>query len=95
MNGRTAIRLMMISLMVLITFAAVHAQTGSGYDLTWNTIDNGGGTSNTSGYTLDGAIGQPEASAPISSGGYTLMSGFWAGVSIAQYRLYLPIILRS
>ncbi len=71
------------------------AQIGSSYDLTWNTIDSGGGTSSNGGYTLDGTIGQSEAGAPISDGGYMLTGGFWAGVSIAQHRIYLPTVLRS
>jgi hypothetical protein len=94
MNNRIAVLLLMIGLLVLITFTVVQAQTGSSYDLTWNTIDNGGGTSSNGGYTLDGTIGQPDAGASISNSGYTLTGGFWAGVSIAQYHIYLPVVLR-
>ena len=83
------------SLLLLFGAVSVHAQSGSGYDLTWNTIDNGGETSASGGYTLNGTIGQPDASAPISNSGYTLTGGFWAGVSIAQYHIYLPVVLRS
>jgi len=79
----------------VITFASTQAQSGSGYDLTWNTIDNGGGTSSNGGYTLDGTIGQPDAGAPMSNGDYVLNGGFWSGISIAQYHIYLPIVLRS
>lgn len=82
-------------LAIFIVSWPVVAQIGNGYDLTWNTIDNGGGTIGNSDYTLDGTIGQPDAGAPISNGGYTLTGGFWADVSIAQYRLYLPVVLRS
>lgn len=95
--NRTIKRVMLSAISLWLLFSAVssYAQSGGGYDLTWNTIDNGGGTSSHGGYTLDGTIGQLEAGAPISSGGYTLTGGFWAGASIAQYRLYLPIVLRS
>lgn len=95
MNNRMAVLSLMIGLLVLITFAAVQAQTGNGYDLSWNTIDNGGSTSSNGSYTLDGTIGQPDAGAPISNGGYTLTGGFWAGVSIGQHHIYLPVVLRS
>lgn len=54
-------------------------QTGGGYDLTWSTIDGGGGTSSGGGYELNGTVGQPDASAaPALSGGtYDLTGGFW------------------
>jgi hypothetical protein len=95
MKTQTALSIALVTLLMVITFASTQAQSGSGYDLTWNTIDNGGGTSSNGGYTLDGTIGQPDAGASISSSGYTLTGGFWADVSIAQYHLYLPVVLRS
>jgi hypothetical protein len=61
---------------------AVLAQSGGGYDLTWNSIDAGGGTSSGGGFELRGTIGQPDASAAnaIASvgGDYQLTGGFWA-----------------
>ena len=72
------------------------AQSGGGYDLTWNTIDGGGGTSTSAGgvYTLSGTIGQPDAGTLSSPGGtYTLNGGFWGGV-VDLGRLFLPIIMR-
>jgi hypothetical protein len=68
------------------------AQTGGGYDLTWNTIDGGGGTSTGGAYTLSGTIGQPDAGA-LSGGAYTLNGGFWGGV-VDVARLFLPVIMR-
>ena len=69
------------------------AQGGGGYDLSWSSLDSGGGYSAASGYTLGGTIGQPDAGT-LSSDGYTLTGGFWGGAAI-QYRIYLPVILRS
>jgi hypothetical protein len=70
------------------------AQSGGSYDLTWNTIDNGGGTSNGGAYTLSGSIGQPDAGV-IGGGTYTLGGGFWGGSSIPlQPRVFLPLIQR-
>ena len=80
-----------IVLLFIIASAAL-AQSGSGYDLTWSTIDNGGGESVGSGYTLNGTIGQPDAGA-LSGGGYSLSGGFWSGGS-SQYQVYLPVILK-
>ena len=70
---------------------------GAGYDLTWYTIDNGGGTAVGGGspnaYILNDTLGQPDASA-WSGGGYTLVGGFWGGEA-AQYRVYLPVVLKA
>ena len=95
--------LLLIALALLlapVTLAA--AQSGGGpstllgtdYDLTWNTIDSGGGASLGGGYTLNGTAGQPDAGGPLSGGGYTLIGGFWSGAA-AQYRIYLPVLLKN
>jgi hypothetical protein len=75
---------------------AVHAQSGGGYDLTWNTVDNGGVTfSSGGGYSLGGTAGQADA-ATWSGGGYTLVGGFWNAVGAAPGggKVYLPIIMK-
>jgi len=71
------------------------AQSGGGYDLTWTTIDSGGGASSGGVYSLGGTIGQPDARA-MAGGAYALAGGFWGGgVSGATSRyVYLPIVLR-
>ena len=86
--------LMVLSLILLGVAVDVQAQTGEGYDLTWNTIDNGGGTSSNGGYTLDGTIGQPDASTSLSNGGYSLVGGFW-NMTAQPYSIYLPLVLRG
>ena len=73
--------------------STVYAQTGGGYDLTWSTIDSGGGASAAGGYTLGGTAGQPDAGA-MAGGGYTLAGGFWGGEA-TQYRIYLPMTLKG
>jgi len=72
---------------------AAHAQTGGGYDLTWYTIDSGGGTSTGSSYTLLGTIGQPDAGVAMTGGGFTLVGGFWGGAA-SQYKVYLPLVIK-
>lgn len=47
------------------------------YDLSWHTIDGGGGESAGGTYVLTGTVGQPDA-AGAGGGFYTLASGFWA-----------------
>ncbi len=85
---------LLLALAVLVVPALVLAQSGGGYDLSWSTIDGGGATFSTGGpYALGGTIGQPDAGT-LSGGPYTLAGGFWAGAA-AQYRVYLPLVLRN
>ena len=65
----------------------------TGYDLSWYTIDGGGGSSNGGSYSLGGSIGQPDAGT-LSGGSYHLSGGFWGGASIASYSIYLPLVRR-
>jgi len=55
---------------------AVWVQPGMPYELTWSTIDCGGGTSSGGPYVLHGTIGQPEAGS-CAGGLYALTGGFW------------------
>ena len=93
--------------LLVIGGAAVHAQSGGGYDLTWNTVDGGGVTfASGGGYTLGGSAGQPDAAvwsgggaSPPLSTGYTLAGGFWHAASAGGgapggATIYLPIITR-
>jgi hypothetical protein len=77
---------------ILLGASAVFAQSGGGYDLTWSTVDGGGGSSAGGGYTLSATVGQPDAGTSLSGGGYTLAGGFWASGS--PTRLYLPLLGR-
>jgi hypothetical protein len=89
-------RLFLAVLLLAALFLAASrtlAQSGSGYDLSWSTLDSGGGQSSGGDYTLAGTIGQPDAGA-LAGGGYTLTGGFWGGAA-AQYRIYLPLVLRG
>jgi hypothetical protein len=83
-------------LLFVIAFALLGVAGASalgGYSLDWWTVDGGGATSSGGVYTLGGTIGQPDAGT-ATGGTYTLTGGFWGG-SAAQYRVYLPLVLRS
>jgi len=71
------------------------AQTGGTYDLTWNTLDGGGGTVTGGAYSLAGAIGQADAGS-LSGGSYALSGGFWfATTSVPlNHVVYLPVVLK-
>jgi hypothetical protein len=92
------------TLFLLLAFAALSvaltvggtsasAPVALNYEITWFTIDGGGGESAGGGYTLAGTIGQPDAGVLIG-GNYTLSGGFWSGAA-GSYRIYLPLILRQ
>lgn len=63
-----------ISLIFLLLVSLANAD----YDISWHTIDGGGGTSSGGPYSLIGSIGQPEPG--VSEGGdYVLSGGFLPG----------------
>ena len=83
-----------IILILLVGAVSSQAQSGGGYDLTWNTIEGGGATFSTGGlYSLGGTIGQADAGS-MSGGMYQLAGGFWGGASI-NYDIYLPLALKN
>jgi hypothetical protein len=98
---RVIVALGLLTLALLIAVTAV-AQTGDGFDLSWWTVDGGGGTSRggTSGgadYSLSGTAGQADA-ATLSGGGYTLVGGFWggsAGAPALEHDIFIPLVRRS
>jgi hypothetical protein len=58
---------------------AAQAQSGGPFDLSWSTIDGGGGPSAGGGFSLNGTIGQPDAGA-MSGGNFSLAGGFWGAI---------------
>jgi len=61
----------------LLFAMALHGQDGQ-YELSWHTIDGGGGTSSGGQYSLSGTIGQADAG--WSEGGeYEVLGGYWPG----------------
>lgn len=82
-----------VALLFLVSIGTARAQTGGGYDLTWNSIDGGSATFSTGGgYSLGGTIGQADAGTS-GGGAYSLSGGFWAGVT-ASYPAFVPVAMR-
>ena len=72
--------------MILLMFAAAALaglEAPAGYDLSWHTIDGGGGTSTGGTYDLSGTIGQPDAGVAMTGGSYSVVGGFWPGAAPA------------
>jgi hypothetical protein len=63
---------------MLLLISSALAQSGGDYDLSWSTIDGGGGTSSGGPYVLTGTIGQPDAG-DMAGGPYEVLGGFWPG----------------
>jgi hypothetical protein len=58
---------------------APQPEAAIGFDLSWHTIDSGGGTSSgPGGISLSGTVGQPDAGS-MSNAQFELAGGFWAG----------------
>jgi hypothetical protein len=89
-------RLVFTLVLVLILFVSGAMLAAGSYNLSWWTVDSGGGSSSGNGYTLSGTIGQPDAGAAAVGGGYTLAGGFWHGgaVALAETNVYLPLVVR-
>ena len=86
---------LLIAILLLPVAAGALAQTGGGYDLTWNTVDGGGATFSTGGgYTLGSTAGQADAGV-LAGGGYMLAGGFWGGAATGGvYEIFLPLVVR-
>jgi len=87
----------LVACLLLLAAVPVLAQSGAGYDLSWNTVNGGGGTFSTGeGFSLGGTAGQPDAGL-VTGGAYTLAGGFWPGgaVAVPEYHIYLPLVARS
>ncbi len=89
----TTILLMLVTLALIAAPVLSQSGGGEGYEITrWN-ASAGGGNSASGNYTLDGTAGQP-ATDKMSSGDYTLGSGFWGGAGAPQHVIYLPLVLK-
>ncbi|MCK4783851.1 MAG: hypothetical protein KAV87_08890, partial [Desulfobacteraceae bacterium] len=67
-NALTSVVVQVTGLLVLFLVAAPGIAQGAGqYELSWYTIDGGGGRSSGGPYSLTGTIGQPDAA--YSAGG--------------------------
>ena len=65
---------------LLATAAISHAQP---FDISWYTIDGGGGSSSGGTFSLSGTIGQPDAG-HMAGGNFTLDGGFWGIFAAVQ-----------
>ena len=77
MNRRVQVSMALGIALMSITAVAAPVLGPPQFDLSWHTIDGGGGTSTGGNFSLSGTIGQPDAGT-MSGGNFTLVGGFWA-----------------
>jgi hypothetical protein len=81
MNKHRSRRISIMAAVAALFITAAFAQEFSGggsFDLSWNTIDGGGGASAGGSFEVAGSIGQPDASSvALAGGGFELAGGFW------------------
>lgn len=78
----------------LLLLASVAIAANGSFDLSWWTVDGGGGTSSGGDYSLTATAGQAEVGALMQGGTYELAGGFWGAGGQPEYDLYLPVVLR-
>jgi len=91
----------LLGMALLFTSAPALAQEiAAVFDIGWWTVDNGGGSSSGSVYSIDGTLGQPDAGV-LTGGSYSISGGFWGAaspdappVAWGGY-IYLPLSLRG
>lgn len=71
----------------LAVFLLVTVPALGQYDLSWSTIDGGGGTSSGGPYVVMGTSGQADA-AWSAGGDYELLGGFWPGEPLCAVDFY-------
>lgn len=81
MNGLQRRTTVVLAATVILLTVATALARGTGADLSWHTMDGGGGTSTGGEFELSGTIGQPDAGV-MTGGTFTLGGGFWGGGAI-------------
>ena len=72
-------RFALVLVALIGAFGLSVSQANAQFDLSWYTIDGGGGTSAGGSFSLSGTIGQHDAGGPMTGGSFSLTGGFWVG----------------
>src|ERR1043166_1013441 len=80
---KTIIKLLSLAVLVCSAWRS-EAQSNGQFNLSWSTIDGGGGTSSGGQFSVTGTAGQPDASSPLTSGQFSVAGGFWSFLSVVQ-----------
>ena len=86
--------LLALGLAALMATVGILNAAPTQYEMEWWGVDGGGGTLSDGIYSLSGTVGQPDVSPALKGGTYRLVGGYWYGVG-AEYRIYLPLVLKA
>ncbi len=92
MKRRNAFVLILCLVALLALVGSAFAGASDDYTIPWSVIGGGGGRSTSSGYVLEGTVGQAVVGLS-EDGSYQLGGGFWYGI-YRVYRIYLPFIAK-
>ncbi len=95
MQRKYWITLAILLCLALLTFGVSRASPAV-LTLPWFSVDGGGGRASGGSFSLEAAIGQPDAGA-LSGGGFTLSGGFLQPQAEPQpevFKIYLPLTRR-
>lgn len=85
---------LIVSLILMGFVVTGRSQSGGAFNLNWDTIDSGGGTSVGGDYSVGGTIGQPDGGA-MNGGSFQLSGGFWPVTRSRERTPQLRILLAS
>jgi len=77
-------RIVLLACFLLFPSSFCLTAWGQSYSIYWYKFAGGGGASTGGVYSVNGTIGQPDASAAMAGGGYSLTGGFWSLISTVQ-----------
>ena len=79
MNTKQRLSLIMgLALMASVAAIAEGQNESGGFDMSWNTLDGGGGSCIGGDFAMSGTVGQPDAG-EMAGGDFVLRGGFWPG----------------
>ncbi len=73
---RSRLFIVLVAIIATTGVVAMTAKSGSDFDISWFSIDSGGGSSDREIWEVTGTMGQPDAGAPLSGGPWTVTGGF-------------------
>lgn len=85
--------LVLVVLALSLGISGAQTRADGGYNLSWFTVDGGGGIISGGESALSGTIGQYDAGDRMSGGDYSLEGGFWSGRT-SIYPTFIPLVTR-
>ena len=99
-TARIRLPLLLMAGLLLLALGSLALAQGVGPQMSWWSVDGGGGTSTGETYTVSGTAGQPEAGGLSGDGHYTVTGGSWGAAAApaappppgGDDYLFLPVV---